>query len=101
MHNVQSLEYQLKARACQRSPAGLIAQVPECRPNETLERPTPASRSDSDYWNELCDCPFADDPVDDGCYLEETSSFSTYDNVCVDDDEHIYHELEVGEPLHA
>ncbi|VDP02109.1 unnamed protein product [Heligmosomoides polygyrus] len=40
--------------------------------------------------------PFADEHVDDACYLEETSSFSTYDNVCDDDDDkHIYHELEL------
>ncbi|VDM72075.1 unnamed protein product [Strongylus vulgaris] len=38
--------------------------------------------------------PYAEEPIDDGCFLEETSSFSTYDNVC-DDDEHIYHELEL------
>ncbi|KAK6034335.1 hypothetical protein COOONC_28161 [Cooperia oncophora] len=38
--------------------------------------------------------PYSDEPLDEGCYLEETSSFSTYDNVC-DDDQHIYHELEL------
>ncbi|XGW12351.1 hypothetical protein V3C99_013228 [Haemonchus contortus] len=38
--------------------------------------------------------PYTDEPLDEGCYLEETSSFSTYDNVC-DEDQHIYHELEL------
>ncbi|PIO74541.1 hypothetical protein TELCIR_03447 [Teladorsagia circumcincta] len=38
--------------------------------------------------------PYTEEPLDDGCYLEDTSSFSTYDNVC-EDDQHIYHELEL------
>ncbi|KAK6738775.1 hypothetical protein RB195_020716 [Necator americanus] len=56
----------------------------DCSPDSSVHLPS---------W-QTASSPFADEPIDDGCFLEETSSFSTYDNVC-DDDEHIYHELEL------
>ncbi|KAL6736501.1 hypothetical protein Aduo_006847 [Ancylostoma duodenale] len=56
----------------------------DCSPDSSVHLPS---------W-QTASSPFADEPIDDGCFLEETSSFSTYDNVC-NEDEHIYHELEL------
>ncbi|PIO64850.1 hypothetical protein TELCIR_13505 [Teladorsagia circumcincta] len=54
---------------------------------------TPDSSVHLSSW-QTATSPYTEEPLDDGCYLEDTSSFSTYDNVC-DDDQHIYHELEL------
>uniref|UniRef100_A0A158P6M0 Uncharacterized protein n=1 Tax=Angiostrongylus cantonensis TaxID=6313 RepID=A0A158P6M0_ANGCA len=58
----------------------------DCSPDSSIHIPS---------WQTAdCNNAFIDEPFDEGSLLEETSSFSTYDNICDGRDEHIYHELE-------
>ncbi|VDM56816.1 unnamed protein product [Angiostrongylus costaricensis] len=58
----------------------------DCSPDSSIHMPS---------WQTTdCSNAFIDEPFDEGSLLEETSSFSTYDNICDASEEHIYHELE-------
>ncbi|KAJ1353491.1 hypothetical protein KIN20_010129 [Parelaphostrongylus tenuis] len=57
----------------------------DCSPDSSIHIPS---------WQTTDSTAFVDEPFDEGSLLEETSSFSTYDNVCDTNDDHIYHELE-------
>ncbi|CAI4231779.1 unnamed protein product [Auanema sp. JU1783] len=68
----------------------------DCSPDSSIHLPSWNSTGGSprNTWQTSSPNPSLNqnDGMDDGCFLEDTSSFGTYDNIC---DEHIYHELEM------